>query len=122
MTQMSNSIADDKRFLLATLRDDASFSISSPLSLNTNIMSDTILSFAINHKNGQMKLVDEASVGGATPRQFSLNKNRDLVAVAMQNDGWVAVLERDVKSGRVRYSRSRVFPLLGLFLRIFQME
>lgn len=46
-------------------------------------------------------LVDEAPAGGATPRQFSLNAKGDLLAVAVQDDGWVAVLERDLVSGKI---------------------
>lgn len=48
-----------------------------------------------------MKLVDEAPAGGATPRQFSLSAKGDLIAVAVQLDGWVAVLERHIVSGKV---------------------
>ena len=39
--------------------------------------------------------------GGATPRHFSLNKKVDMVAVALQYDGWIVIYERGLVSGKV---------------------
>lgn len=42
-----------------------------------------------------------APAGGRFPRQFSVNKKGDLVAVGLQLDGRVVVLQRHVRSGRL---------------------
>ena len=94
-------VSPDNRFLLASLRDDNSFTIPSPLNSSQMITSDSLLSYEIDAMTGKVDLVQEAPAGGATPRQFALNKKGDLVAVAVQNDGWVVVLERDCVSGKV---------------------
>lgn len=43
------------------------------------------------------------------PRQFSLNKAGDMVAVSVQNDGCVVVFERDVKTGKM----GRIVAVVG---------
>lgn len=91
----------DNRFLLASLRDDASFQIPSPLNSSEVIVSDTLLTYAVDQENGNLKLVQEAPAGGKTARQFALNKKGDLVAMVLQDSGWVLVSERDVESGKM---------------------
>jgi 6-phosphogluconolactonase (cycloisomerase 2 family) len=46
-------------------------------------------------------LVDAAPAGGSFPRQFSVNAAENQIAVAVQTNGWVAVLERDTETWRV---------------------
>ena len=45
--------------------------------------------------------MDSVPAGGDTPRQFALNAAGDLVAVGLQYDGAVIVLERNVKTGQI---------------------
>lgn len=59
---------------------------------------DTILSYAVYQKTGMIKLADAAPAGGNTPRHFSLNKEGNLVAIGVQRDGWVVVLEWNVET------------------------
>ena len=40
-----------------------------------------------------------APAGGRFPRQFSVNRDGTLVAVGLQFDGRVVIIERDVKDG-----------------------
>jgi 6-phosphogluconolactonase (cycloisomerase 2 family) len=63
------------------------------------VVSDPIISFAIDGKSGQLTLVQTAPAGGKNPRGFSLNKAGTLVASALQDDNRVVVIERDVKTG-----------------------
>jgi 6-phosphogluconolactonase (cycloisomerase 2 family) len=48
-----------------------------------------------------LELVEAVPAGGSSPRQFSLNAAGDRVAVAVQTNGWVAIFERDVESGKI---------------------
>lgn len=59
------------------------------------------MTYAINPSSGELTLIDAVAAGGSSPRQFSLNKAGDKIAVSVQNDGWVVVFERDVKTGKV---------------------
>lgn len=48
-----------------------------------------------------MELVQIAPSGGHLPRQFSLNRKGDRVAVGHQVNGTVVVWKRDVESGKI---------------------
>ena len=61
---------------------------------------DTISTFAIQ-KDGSLKLVQLAPSGGWSPRQFSVNKAGDLIAIGHQNNQTVIVWKRDVASGKI---------------------
>lgn len=45
--------------------------------------------------------MDSAPSGGSIPRQFSLNKEGDKIAVVSQRNGWVSVYERNVATGKI---------------------
>lgn len=45
--------------------------------------------------------MQDAPAGGMGPRQFAFNEAGDLVAVALQTDGRVAIMRRDVETGEV---------------------
>lgn len=53
------------------------------------------------HDNGQLGCETLAPAWGSFPRQFSLNKAGDRVAVGLQISEWVAILKRDVQTGEV---------------------
>ena len=61
---------------------------------------DTISTFAIQ-EDGSLKLVQLAPSGGWSPRQFSINKAGDLIAIGHQNNKTVIVWKRDVASGKI---------------------
>jgi 6-phosphogluconolactonase (cycloisomerase 2 family) len=56
--------------------------------------------FAIQ-KNGSLKLVQLAPSGGWSPRQFSINRAGDLLAIGHQNNNTVVIWKRDVASGKI---------------------
>jgi 6-phosphogluconolactonase (cycloisomerase 2 family) len=56
-------------------------------------------SWAIDQVTGKLSLKQIAPAGGSFPRQFSINKAGDLVAVGLQMDGRVVVIERNVADG-----------------------
>lgn len=56
--------------------------------------------FAIQ-KDGSLKLIQLAPSGGWSPRQFSINKAGDLLAIGHQNNNSVVVWKRDVASGKI---------------------
>lgn len=44
--------------------------------------------------------MQEFAAGGSGPRHFSLNADGSLAAVALQADGRVVIIKRDVKTGK----------------------
>lgn len=63
--------------------------------------SDSFSTFRIND-DGTLELVQIAPSGGYLPRQFSLNKKGDKVAVGHQVDGTVVIWDRNVESGLIK--------------------
>lgn len=86
----------DQRFLLVSSRQH-SFEFS-PLLHKEG--SDSISTFRIND-DASLSLVQVSPSGGYLPRQFSLNRGGDRVAVGHQGSGTVVVWERNVESGRI---------------------
>jgi hypothetical protein len=66
------------------------------------------LTYAINSSSCALTLIDAATAGGSSPRQFSLNTAGDKTVVSVQNVGWVVVFERDAKMGKVGKVGERV--------------
>ncbi|KAF7560606.1 hypothetical protein G7046_g3535 [Stylonectria norvegica] len=93
-------VSPDRKFLIISSRGENSLTIPSfdPASTAT-IVSDPILTFSIDEATGGLTLVQETACGGKFPRQFSVNKAGTLVAVGMQHDARVVVIERDVATG-----------------------
>jgi 6-phosphogluconolactonase (cycloisomerase 2 family) len=86
--------------VIVSSRGENSFTIPNFDPTNsTEIISDAIITFSVDHSSGNLSLAQSYPSGGRVPRQFSLNKAGDLVAVVSQSDGRVAVIERDVESG-----------------------
>lgn len=66
---------------------------------STDIVSDTLINFSIDTSTGLLTQIQAAPAGGRMPRQFSINTEGDLVAVGLQEDGRVVVIERDTETG-----------------------
>ncbi|KAI4234858.1 MAG: hypothetical protein LQ352_008149, partial [Teloschistes flavicans] len=87
----------------------------------THIASDTLATFALPALNGTAEDCDRAPptferlspAGGSFPRQFSLNRAGDRVAVGLQNSGRVVVYGRDVESGEVGREAVADYEALG---------
>ncbi|KZL77251.1 extracellular aldonolactonase protein (YkgB) [Colletotrichum tofieldiae] len=90
------AITPDQRFIIVSNRD-VSFRDSPVLGSGP---SDTISTFAIN-EDGTLVLVQLAPSGGWSPRQFSINKAGDLIAVGHQNNRTVVIWKRDLESGKI---------------------
>lgn len=86
----------DGRFVIVSNRD-VSFAASIR---NRSGPSDTLSVFSIN-ANGTLSLVQHAPSGGYSPRQFSINKTGDKIAVGHQNNNTVVIWKRDIQSGRI---------------------
>lgn len=86
----------DQRFVIVSNREH-SFSASP---LHKASPSDSLSTFRI-HDNGTLSLVQIAPSGGYLPRQFSLNKKGNRVAVGHQGNSTVVIWERDAKRGKI---------------------
>ncbi|APA08283.1 hypothetical protein sscle_03g030530 [Sclerotinia sclerotiorum 1980 UF-70] len=96
-------ITPDNNFLIISQRNDTHFSIPDPSSSSSTpstIPSDSLLTYSLNHNNGNFSLISIDAAGGSFPRQFSINKAGDLVAVGLQNDGRLVIIKRDVQTGK----------------------
>ncbi|KAH9214254.1 Lactonase, 7-bladed beta-propeller-domain-containing protein [Leptodontidium sp. 2 PMI_412] len=85
-------ITPDKKFVIVSNRDVSFVAQTGP--------TDTLSTFSIQ-ANGTLKLVQLAPSGGWSPRQFSLNKKGDLLAVGHQNNFTVIIWQRDLASGKI---------------------
>ncbi|TDZ61639.1 putative 6-phosphogluconolactonase [Colletotrichum trifolii] len=90
------AITPDQKFLIVSNRD-VSFRDSPKLGSGP---SDTLSTFAIK-EDGTLELVQLAPSGGWSPRQFSINKKGDLIAVGHQNNKTVVIWKRDLESGKI---------------------
>ncbi|GKT46761.1 putative 6-phosphogluconolactonase [Colletotrichum spaethianum] len=90
------AITPDQKFIIISNRD-VSFRDSPVLGSGP---SDTMSTFAIK-EDGTLELVQLAPSGGWSPRQFSINKAGDLIAVGHQNNRTVVIWKRDLVSGKI---------------------
>ncbi|KAF1927891.1 putative isomerase YbhE [Didymella exigua CBS 183.55] len=90
------AVSPDRRFVIVSSRQH-SFNLS-PLHQKED--SDSLSTFRIQD-DGALSLVQIAPSGGHLPRQFSLNRKGDRVAVGHQVNSTVVILERDVRSGKI---------------------
>lgn len=86
----------DREFVIVSSRQH-SFNLS-PLYQKES--SDSLSTFKIRD-DGTLSLVQIAPSGGHLPRQFSLNKKGDRVAVGHQVNNTVVVWKRDVRNGKI---------------------
>ncbi|KAK7418538.1 hypothetical protein QQX98_003883 [Neonectria punicea] len=92
-------VSPDSNFLILSSRNESSLELSNVDP--SDITSDPLINFAIDPKTGHLNLLQEVACGGRGPRQFSMNKAGTLVAVALQDDGRVVVMERNVETGEL---------------------
>lgn len=98
-TPLMHVSQSDNKFLIASSRGDNNFNIPSFTSSGT-IKSDPLINYSIN-TDGTLSVIQEVACGGSYPRQFSMNKAGTRVAVGLQKDDMVTVLERDPNSGKL---------------------
>ncbi|KAG8623350.1 hypothetical protein KVT40_008326 [Elsinoe batatas] len=93
-------ISPDQKTLHTSSRFDQLFRIANVDPNNsTRIPSDTLASWSIDAATGSLSFLGLTAAGGREPRQFSLNPEGTLAAVALQTDGTVAIIERNIESG-----------------------
>ncbi|OTA59186.1 putative isomerase YbhE [Hypoxylon sp. EC38] len=93
-------VSPDGKFLIASSRWENSFNITNfDPNNSTEIPSDPLITYSIDHVTGTLTKVQEFAAGGRVPRHFSINADGNLVAVALQGDGRVVLIDRDVKTG-----------------------
>ncbi|ORY65357.1 Lactonase, 7-bladed beta-propeller-domain-containing protein [Pseudomassariella vexata] len=90
------AMTPDERFLIVSNRD-ISFAEST---IYQTAPSDRLSTFSIA-EDGTLELVQLAPSGGYSPRQFSINKAGDLLAVGHQTNKTVVIWKRDVESGKI---------------------
>lgn len=86
--------------MIVSDRGDNRHNIPSFDSNGAQIVSDSLINFSIGN-DGSLTPVQEVAAGGRYPRQFSLNKAGTRVAVGMQKDARVVLLERDPATGKL---------------------
>jgi 6-phosphogluconolactonase (cycloisomerase 2 family) len=92
-------VSPDNKFVLVSNRNDSSFSIDNFDPKNsTSEISDSLATYEINN-NGTLLFKQLWPAGGLFPRQFSINKAGDLVAVGLQNSARMVIISRDVQTG-----------------------
>ncbi|CAK7203451.1 hypothetical protein SEUCBS139899_006185 [Sporothrix eucalyptigena] len=92
----------DHRFVIVTTRSDSTFNITNFDPKNsTQLVSDSITTFSVDHSNGNLTLVQLFPSGGQIPRQFSINKAGTLLGVGQQGSGRAVFINRDVQSGKL---------------------
>lgn len=95
------ALAPDGKSVVVSNRNTTFFDIPNPNPANATLEhSDTMATFDIG-LNGTIKFGALSPAGGSFPRQFSLNRKGDLVAVGLQLSGRVVVYERCEKTGRL---------------------
>jgi 6-phosphogluconolactonase (cycloisomerase 2 family) len=92
-------ISPDNRYVVVSNRNDSSFTLDTYSGSSTETeLSDSLATYAIDNKGG-LTFKQLWPAGGLFPRQFSINKTGDMVAVGLQNSCRVVVLARDVEQG-----------------------
>ncbi|ESU10976.1 hypothetical protein FGSG_05067 [Fusarium graminearum PH-1] len=96
------AVSPDREYLLISSRNENTLQAPNFNSDNTtSITSDSLVSFRIDGETGHLALQQDIACGGRSPRHFTINKAGTLVAVALQHDSRVVILERDVKTGMI---------------------
>ncbi|KAI1775086.1 putative isomerase YbhE [Hypoxylon cercidicola] len=96
-------VSPDGKYLIASSRWENSFNITNfDPSNSTEIPSDPIISFSIDRATGDLTKVQEFPAGGSGPRHFSINADGSLLAVSLQADGRVVIIDRDVETGLLK--------------------
>jgi 6-phosphogluconolactonase (cycloisomerase 2 family) len=99
----------DGKFVVISSRNDKKFTLPNFDPTNsTQIVSDSIVTFRINSRTGLLKLSQVYPSGGRVPRHFEVNKAGTLVAVGLQSDSRVVLIDRDAKTGNLNGFRASV--------------
>ncbi|TFB03612.1 putative 6-phosphogluconolactonase [Trichoderma ghanense] len=92
-------VSPDSNYLIVSSRAENSTSIPDFDDPSRVIPSDPLINFRINPTTGQLQLLQVVPAGGQFPRQFSINKEGNLLAVGLQDDGRVVFVDRSPETG-----------------------
>ncbi|KAH8602447.1 3-carboxymuconate cyclase-like protein-like protein [Bisporella sp. PMI_857] len=93
-------VTPDNLNIITSSRNDTNYEISNWDPTNsTRLLSDTIMSWKYDYATHQINFVDDSPSYGSWPRHVSINKDGTLVAVTLQFDQRVVLVERDPKTG-----------------------
>ncbi|KAI1015112.1 hypothetical protein LB503_003933 [Fusarium chuoi] len=92
-------VSPDREFLIVSSRNESTLQAPDFDTSNGTIASDPLVSFKIDSETGHLTLQQDIPCGGRFPRHFSINKAGTLVAVALQSDSRVVIIERDAETG-----------------------
>ena len=92
----------DGKFLIISSRNESQLDIPSFEDEGETIKSDPLISFKINQKTGKLSNPRKFAAGGLIPRHFSLNKAGDRVAVALQRNSHIVIIDRDTRTGELK--------------------
>ncbi|GJD04793.1 ykgB protein [Colletotrichum higginsianum] len=96
-------ISPDSEYLIVSSRNVSLFNIPNfDPNNSTEIRSDAIISFKIDHQTGHLNFTQIFPSGGRFPRQFSINKAGTQLAVGLQQDGRAVIIDRDVSTGLLK--------------------
>ncbi|MCJ1248667.1 hypothetical protein MMC30_005885 [Trapelia coarctata] len=101
MTAAAEIAVSSDIMIVSNRNDNSTYSANGIFSRDTSnstIISDTLSTFSLN-STGSFDFVSLFPAGGRYPRQFSLNRRGNLVAVALQLSSKVAVISRNVTTG-----------------------
>jgi 6-phosphogluconolactonase (cycloisomerase 2 family) len=95
-------VSPDNLFLVVSNRNDLTYEISQYGSADKNASekSDSLATYAIG-PGGNLVFRGIYPAGGSNPRQFTINKAGDMIAVGLQKSCRVVVLCRDVVTGQI---------------------
>ena len=83
-----------------------------------NAAMGSLVSYMINATTGALTLIEQESSRGATPRHFSLSKDRRLLVAGNQNSNTVAVFSVDPATGAMTFIADRDVCLSPRFARM----
>ncbi|OLN92807.1 putative 6-phosphogluconolactonase-like protein 3 [Colletotrichum chlorophyti] len=96
-------ISPDSEYLIISSRNVSLFNIPNfDPNNSTQIRSDALVTFSIDHQNGHLNFTQIFPSGGMIPRQFSINKAGTQIAVGLQADGRAVIIDRDVSTGLLK--------------------
>lgn len=92
----------DGNFLLVSSRGKGSITVPGT-STDPEIVSDPVITYNIDHSNGNLTKIQTFAAGGVNPRQFSISKDGRMIAVSLFADESkkVSIIGRDVRTGKL---------------------
>ncbi|OAA68870.1 3-carboxymuconate cyclase [Cordyceps fumosorosea ARSEF 2679] len=94
-------VSPDQKFLVASSRRENIYKVDSFDDKTKQIDSDSIINFSIDAGTGKLTFLQDVPSGGSFPRHFSMNKAGTKIAIGLQKDSRVVVMQRDPATGKL---------------------